>query len=148
MNMAMVKTCGKAGCKALIPLTDAYCAVHANEQRSEYDRLYRNRNAAAFYKSSPWTHMQKYIIRLYHGIDVYAYYNDGAIQQANTVHHIAELGEAWDRRLDESNLIPVSSNSHGRIEAQYKHNKAATQRELRNMLMRFRKEHGIRELPV
>lgn len=36
----------------------------------------------------------------------------GEITVANHVHHICYLSEAWDRRLDFGNLIPISSHYH------------------------------------
>lgn len=36
----------------------------------------------------------------------------GEIAVANHVHHIEFIGEAWEKRLDIDNLIPISSHYH------------------------------------
>ena len=36
----------------------------------------------------------------------------GEVAVANHVHHIEFIGEAWEKRLDIDNLIPISSHYH------------------------------------
>ena len=85
------------------------------------------------------------MIRLYDGMDIYAYYIQHRIETADMVHHIEPLTEAWDRRLDPLNLIPLSNQNHGVIEALYKKDDATkkrTQKELFGLIEAHWKSAG------
>ena len=144
------RICAKAGCNSLIPIKQTYCQAHAgipNQQRRQsnrhYDTTRRNPKATAFYKSVPWVRMQAYIIQKYMGLDVYAYYTTGEILPATTVHHIDPLCKAWDKRLDPSNLIPLTASNHSTIHRLYARAQAATMTTLAHMLARFQAKYGI-----
>lgn len=75
----------------------------------------------------------------YDCIDIYAFYVQKRIMTADMVHHIVPLEDDWSRRLDASNLIPLSNQNHGIIEAMYKDN--AKKREMQRLLFGLKTQH-------
>lgn len=150
--MALKKFCNKQGCKNLIDITERYCADHAHlaaeqeaERQAHYDKKIRHGKDAqltAFYHSPEWRVKQPYIIAKYKGVDVYAYYIMHEIMPATTVHHIKSLRKAWELRLADSNLIPISAQSHAEIEALYRTQEAKTQALLVGLISRWDQEFG------
>lgn len=77
------------------------------------------------------------------GMDIYEYYTTGNIIAAENYHHIEEVIEAWDRRLDVYNVLGLSEANHRRIHIEYNRGEAAKrklQRNFFNMLERFYRE--------
>ena len=101
------------------------CATIAPSRHVEYNRTKRDQRAAAFYVSKPWRVTREMILEVFDYIDIYAYYLNHEIVIAERVHHIVELEDDWERRLDPTNLIPLSLKNHGIISAIYKENDAA-----------------------
>lgn len=65
------------------------------------------------------------------------------VVQADAVHHIEPLREAWDKRLTISNLIPLSGRAHGMIESEYAHgDKHGMQKRLAGLLKRWDRRYG------
>lgn len=95
------------------------CAAVASTRHIEYDRFRRDKKYDAFYKSKEWRHLRAHILMQHAGIDVYLYHHRNRLAAANTVHHIVELSEDWSRRLDPSNLIPLSSSTHAYVHKVY-----------------------------
>ena len=89
----------------------------------EYNIYRRDKQAAAFYISPEWRRLRALILQKYDGLDPYAYAVQHRIMTADIVHHITELDEDWNRRLDPTNLIPLSAGNHGIISALYKREK-------------------------
>lgn len=144
--MALKKLCPR--CNKLIEYWErhcAACAVKVEEQQAQrhkvYDKYVRhskeNRIYAEFYHSKEWEQTRAHVINLYSGIDLYAYYILKKIVPATTVHHIRELKEDWDIRLDLDNLFPVSENNHKRIHALYRKDKAGTQKMLKELMKQW-----------
>ena len=71
-----------------------------------YNRQERSQMSAAFYCSRAWRVMRQRMIDVFDGIDILAYYEDQELVEADRVHHIVELEEDWDLRLDPFNLFP------------------------------------------
>jgi 5-methylcytosine-specific restriction endonuclease McrA len=132
------KFCNYMGCNKIINYSEKYCDEHKNKSTSRhktYDKFRRDKKAADFYHSDEWIKTREFILNRFNYIDIYAYYVEGKILVANTVHHIIELNDDWNKRLDLSNLIPLSDSSHNIIHVAYKTNKVETQKlliELRN----------------
>ena len=149
--MALTKFCNHQGCRRLVELGTRYCTEHEKaaaereaQRQAEYDQDTRRRRDAqftAFYHSREWARKRKYIISIYDGIDVYAYYAKHKVIRATAVHHIDELKEAWSMRLADSNLIPMSDSSHRYMDQLYNKDKAAAQEMLREFLKRWHREH-------
>lgn len=141
----------KCRCGALIPQNMAACKdcqENASRQQSrhmEYNRYRRNKRAAAFYVSAEWRKQRANVIRNFDGVDLYAFYVLHEIRTADMVHHITPLEDDWNRRLDASNLIPLSNHSHGMIEAMYskdEQTKKETQKLLYSLIERHRQATG------
>jgi len=125
-----------------------HCERQFKKERAEYNKHYdkhiRDRQTAAFYKSPEWIRTREYVLRKYKGLDLYAFFIEKKIVYADTVHHIEELKENWNRRLDINNLFPLSSSNHNRIHELYKKDKKGTQKLLFSLLERWHKEYGGR----
>lgn len=130
-------------CGAMIPQNTAVCTACAAGQNSqmsrhmEYNRFRRNKKAAAFYTSDIWRTTRARAIALYDGVDIYAYYTQHKIMTADMVHHIEPLEDNWNRRLDLTNLLPLSNQNHGIIEALYskdEETKRRTQQQLIDLI--------------
>lgn len=110
--------CGKP-----IPQGTAMCEVCQARHGSRhmiYNRQERSKKSAAFYCSRAWRVVRQMMIDLYDGVDIVAFYEDEEVVDADRVHHVVELEEAWELRLDPMNLIPMSNATHTRITAEYK----------------------------
>lgn len=95
--------------------------------------------------SKEWRIARELIISAFDGIDIYAYYINHEIEQGNRVHHIIELEEDWEKRLDLTNLIPLSQKNHGIVTALYNESAATkqqTQRLLRSLVDRHFESRG------
>lgn len=141
----------KCRCGALIPQNMAECeacAKSASGQQSrhmEYNKNKRSKKTADFYISKEWRKTRAAAIRRFDGVDIYAYYVRHEIQTADMVHHITPIEDDWSKRLDMSNLIPLSNHSHGIIEALYskdEQTKKETQKLLRDLIDRHWKAIG------
>lgn len=111
----------------------------------EYNKHRRNKKTAAFYVSSEWRKTRAETIRRFDGVDIYAFYVLHVIQTADMVHHITPIEDDWNRRLDATNLIPLSNHSHGITEALYskdEQTKKATQKMLYDLIERHWKATG------
>lgn len=138
-------------CGATIPqgisMCSACAAVYAGQgsRHMEYNRTRRNKRAAGFYVCSEWRNMRAAVMRLYDGMDIYAYYIQHRIVTADMVHHVVEIGEDWSKRLDIENLLPLSNGNHGIISALYEKDEAtkkATQKQLRELMAFHWKDAG------
>lgn len=154
MNKRTVKQCKRIGCTELTRNKLGYCEEHihiAKEKETRrnkyYDNNVRDKKYTDFYNSGEWDRARIDTLSNYNGIDLYAYYINKEIELANTIHHIIELKEDWDKRLDEDNLFPTSESNHNKIHNLYKKDKNGTQRLLRELMNRYRAEFGLSPLP-
>lgn len=138
-------------CGVLIPQGISLCerctAAYTGQgsRHMEYNRTRRDKKAAAFYVCSDWRKVREAAMRLYDGMDIYAYYIQHRIMTADMVHHVVELEEDWTRRLDITNLLPLSNSSHGIISALYEKDEAtkkATQQMLLGLIASHWKDAG------
>jgi hypothetical protein len=147
--MALKRMCK---CGKFIDYSVKYCDECADKvnqykkQRNSYydktirqgrDKIYHD-----FYQSKEWQITREIVLNKYNGIDVYAYYVEGLIQYANTVHHIEEIKDDWGLRLDLYNLIPLTDSTHKKIHGLYINNKEDTQRLLRELKIKWEEEFG------
>lgn len=144
--VALTKFCNMQGCKRLCNIGERYCLEHQAEmaereaaRQAQYDQTVRHGRDAQytkFYHSGVWEDKRLYIINLYDGLDVYAYYTMHKVIAAVMVHHIVELKDNWALRLADSNLIPMSDASHRIMDRLYKKDKASAQTMLRGLMIR------------
>jgi len=144
MSLKRLCKCGKAidwGMKCC-----EACRKKAEQARKDYHKYYdanvRDEKTAAFYNSTEWVKTREYVLAKYKGLDLYAFFIQKRIVYADTVHHIEELKENWDRRLDINNLFPLSNENHNRIHKLYLKDKKGTQKLLFSLLARWREEYG------
>lgn len=134
------KTCK---CGKIIKYSEQYCDT-CNDSRKDYykhyDNNYRDKKSAAFYNSIEWEKTRRFILGKYKDLDLYAYYIGKELVHADTVHHIEELKDNWDRRLDITNLFPLSSSNHSKIHKMYLKDKQGTQQLLLNILKKWENE--------
>ncbi len=141
----------KCRCGALIPQGIKQCKdCEAGSGRElsrhmEYNLYRRNRKTAEFYLSKEWRRLRAFIISKYDGLDLYALYVQHKIKTADMVHHITEVEEDWNKRLDPMNLFPLSNQNHGIISALYDKDEAtkkATQELLRDIIRKHWEDRG------
>lgn len=112
------------------------------ERNRAYDKFQRNKKSDNFYHSEEWKRAKEYVMSIYMGVDIYAYYEHGRLEYADIVHHIIEVKADWDKRLSISNLIPVSAGSHNEIHKEMKKDAYAVQEKLRLYKAKWKKEFG------
>lgn len=128
-------------CSSCQSIADHWEAEKLKSYNRHYDKYRRSSRAAKFYDSSAWRKTRLHILNKYNGLDLYDYYINKIITQADTVHHIEELRENWSRALDMANLIPISKSNHSKIHRMYNNSKKDTQELLFELLNRWRKEY-------
>lgn len=115
-------------------------------RQAEYNhavRYTRDKKLHDFYNSSEWLHLKQSLINKYHGLCVYSYIVEHKVIKANEYHHIEPIREAWDKRLDADNIIPLSATVHHGVVAQmYKEDKVKAQSYLRELLRQWDKVMG------
>lgn len=138
--MALLRLCSM--CKHKIPY-GTKCTCEINMKKEKY-KLYKHdrtdKKEQKLYSSKEWIGLRNYIRGYYNGLDIWAYYEKNQIIQGNTVHHIIEIKDNWDERLNSNNLILLSDSSHKEIHRLYLKNKIETQKKLFELIKRFRKE--------
>ena len=134
----LLKTC--KGCGKLIPQTLKMCEACEEKQPSRfvtYNNTRRDPRAAEFYVSKEWMTLRPAIINIFDNVDIYALYIKHEVMTCDHVHHIIELEEDWEQRLNPLNLIPLNHSTHSTITALYKQSEAsmkATQTQLRALI--------------
>ena len=140
--MELMKYCR---CGKQIPIKDKCCIgckPYYDTQYAKYNRQYdtSNRVHADFYDCQEWKDLRTLVKQKYKGLDIYDYYTNHTITQAKTAHHIIELKEDYNKRLDIENLIPLSSTNHSKIHKMYFRNKKKTQQLLFELLEKARQD--------
>jgi hypothetical protein len=121
------------------------CEQRQQSRHVIYNHTRRDKRAAEFYVSREWRRMRECIISLFDNIDIYALYINKEVLPCEPVHHIIELDEDWEQRLNPVNLIPLNLSTHSTITALYKQSKAsmkATQTQLRSLIEYHFREAG------
>lgn len=108
----LLKSCR---CGKLIPQSMKMCEECEQRQQSRhmiYNNTRRDERAAEFYVSKEWRAMRERIIEVYDNVDIYALYVEHELLTCNPVHHIIELEDDWEQRLNPFNLIPLNHKTH------------------------------------
>ncbi|WP_394899045.1 hypothetical protein [Clostridium paraputrificum] len=120
--MALKKLCSYSGCNVLVDYGTKYCYKHRTKDKERYKDYRRSRlrdeeekARQEFYNSVEWKNIRDLAIKKCFGIDIVEYYKTGQIIMGYTVHHIVELKDDWNKRLDINNLIYLSQENHLRI---------------------------------
>lgn len=135
-------------CGAIIPQGTEMCPRCEAQHRSRhmvYNKQCRDRQSVHFYVSKEWLRIRSVLLLIYDGVDIWSLFMEKTIKPAEEVHHIEELDEAWDRRLDPYNLIPLSHDTHTKITALYKageESKKRTQKQLLELQKKYFEDRG------
>lgn len=152
LSSVLLKPC--RGCGRLIPQAASMCAECEARQQSRhvvYNNTRRDPQAAEFYISKEWRELRPVIMSVFEYVDIYALYVTHeliTLTDSDPVHHIIELEEDWEQRLNPLNLIPLSLKTHNTITALYKKSNAsmkATQAQLRSLIEYHFREAGGHE---
>ena len=87
--------------------------------KKNYNKFNRDTAFERFRHSKEWLRIRQAVIDRDDGIDQYALRTTGKLIPGTSVHHIIPLADDWSRRLDMSNLILLSEQTHGEIEKIY-----------------------------
>ena len=132
VSSVLLKAC--KGCGRLIPQALTMCEQCEARQQSRhvaYNNTRRDPRAAEFYLSKEWRELRPVIMSVYEYVDIYALYVEHqliTLKDSDPIHHIIELEEDWEQRLNPLNLIPLSLK--------------ATQTQLRSLIDYHFKEAG------
>lgn len=110
-------------CGAMIPQGVTMCKKCEATRISRhmiYNQQRRSKIAAAFYCTRAWRIIRDRMFDVFDGVDIVAFYEQEKVLEVDHVHHIEELEEAWDKRLEPMNLIPLNHATHTRITLEYK----------------------------
>lgn len=137
----MKKPC--PGCKrVLISVSNKYCEscsikydARTKRRHKQYSKGRTDTKEQGFYNSSSWRRIKERVK-----------FKDGGAcllckEFMDRVHHIEELKEAYDKRLDEDNLISLCESCHQKVHKQYKKSqkdKENMQNELKKLIKEFR----------
>lgn len=149
----LLKSCR---CGKLIPQSMKTCKECEQKYQSrhiEYNNTRRDKRAAEFYICKQWRVLRPIIMSAYDNIDIYALYVLNEIKTldaSDPIHHIIELEEDWEQRLNPLNLIPLKQETHNTITALYKQSEAskrATQKKLKSLIdFHFREAGGYEKV--
>lgn len=149
--MPIYKRCSRCGKRIPSGTTCECIKIFQRQQKKERDRDYdknrRNKQRGRFYKTKAWELTRDDSRAKYIGIDIYAYYHEGILVASDMVHHIEPVSEAWEKRLDSDNLIPLTDKNHAYIHKEMKQGREEEiKKELRAYKQRWeRKENSKRE---
>lgn len=124
------------------------CELKYRSNKKESNRIYnsnnRDKETDEFYNSSEWIDKREYILNKYHYRDLWDYFiNNDETKTANTVHHIVEIKDNDDLRLEEYNLFPTSPKNHIKIHKLYRKDRKGTQQKLIEIIKLAHKEFEI-----
>lgn len=149
----LLKSCR---CGRLIPQSLKMCEECEQRQQSRhvtYNNTRRDQRATEFYISKEWRALRPVIMSVYGYVDIYALYvlhQLETLDESDPIHHIVELEEDWEQRLNPFNLIPLKQSTHNTITALYKQSRAsmrATQKQLRSLIeYHFREAGGYKKV--
>ena len=128
-------------CNKVIDASATYCNEcvdkhNKSQSCKSYDDRRKDDKYHAFYQTKEWKITREALLEKYNYIDLYELHINKKIVVANTVHHIVEVREDYDKRLDLSNLFPCSARTHNKIEKVYRRNREETQALLRKLLQK------------
>lgn len=164
--MAIKKLCPKCG-KVLIDKSDKYCdkcqSIVDKADRDRYrdynrNRIENDREYVKFYNSIQWIRLRDSVKARYFGLcipclykamvdNILPIYKGEDTGCCEYVHHIVEVKDCWEDRLNRDNLICVCSSCHKQIHDRYdksKDSKIKCQNELQMMIRWFWGFFGLR----
>lgn len=132
MALRSLKECKVTGCHELTREANGYCKDHQaiafkRTNITKFDK---------FYLCNDWrVKRDKIRARDNHTCIMCLMLDNNPINEAEVVHHIEELMQAWNKRLDSSNLISLCKQCHKIVHDEYKNgNKQEMQQRLKSFL--------------
>lgn len=127
--MPILYKCSWRGCSKIVDV-QGYCKIHeakidnANKQRYKVYKTNRTideeqRKYQRFYNTKDWLRIRDSVISSCLGVDILEYYRTGKVIQGYTSHHIVELSDDYDMRLDIDNLIYLTESNHQAVHREY-----------------------------
>ena len=108
--------CAVSICREYVELPDRYCEKHKGNADKTYNREVRynkdNVRYARFYASSAWRKARR--IKLAQQPLCEECLREGKITAATIVHHMIELKDDWNKRLDADNLESICQDCHNK----------------------------------
>lgn len=149
----LLKKCSHRGCNKIIEDGVKYCDRHKEDDRKKY-REYKARRMKdeeeakrqQFYNSDAWLNLRTHVAARQLSIDILEYYENGKIVEAETYHHIEEITESWDKRLDEYNIFGLTQSNHLRVHKEYDKgyvSRRKMQIYLKNLMQKFYQEFDL-----
>ncbi|WIV10534.1 HNH endonuclease signature motif containing protein [Proteiniborus sp. MB09-C3] len=115
------------------------CSKKVDAQNKKRHKDYRLRRTDVdeqkFYNSKPWKVTRQVVISRDNGLCLLCLYRK-LIRSYYTVHHIEELKENWDKRLDFENLICLCESCHQYVHDVYNKSEES-KREMQELLRRL-----------
>lgn len=136
----MKKICTRCN-RRLVSVSKKYCEVceaKSNNRHKEYKKYRKDIREQSFYSSDPWRLKREKIKDKDNGCCLLCL-NEHKSKSMDTVHHIIELKEDWNKRFEEDNLISLCESCHQVVHNKYKTSeKEQTQNRLKAILRKFR----------
>ena len=95
------------------------CSGYKREVYKQYNNRRTDKKEVAFYNSNEWKVVRVVVKDREYGLCKVCQAKED-ISYVQTVHHIEELKECWDKRLDIENLIGLCESCHQDIHQEYK----------------------------
>lgn len=112
--MSLMHKCAKSGCNKLIDINAKYCKQHANYYPRQYDKLrMRNkftRDYRLFYQSKAWRKLRQ--DKLLNNPLCELCLLKHKYTNATDVHHIDDVFNHWNERLNFDNLQALCKSCH------------------------------------
>lgn len=150
-KMAMYKLCSRCNKRIEYYSKCEDCKMEIEQDKREktrqYDREIRyskeNKKYTDFYHSPAWINLSEVVKKSRHGLDIYAYYVEGKIEEATISHHLREIKkDGWEDRLVKERLIGLSHASHTKIHGMMENDYEGTIATLEGLMRRWDKEFG------
>lgn len=116
--MAMYKLC--AHCRRKVPY-GAICECNdkvIKERYRKYKHYRKDKKEQSFYSSKGWITLRDDMRNRHKGMCVLCY-SEHNIKFLDCVHHIVEIKEDYERRLDADNLICLCNKHHDYVHKKY-----------------------------
>lgn len=127
--MPILKQCSWHGCTKIIEDGVKYCTYHSGKADIENKKRYREysnrrrqdeeqKKYQDFYNSKEWIRLSEYIKRHFYGMCVICWLRS-TVNSGVYTHHIQELGERFDLRLNDTNLVSLCPTCHRKVHKMY-----------------------------
>ncbi len=150
--MALKKFCPRCGkiidashrycdeCQAILDEKKKQRWKNDKERHRKYKANRTDIREQRFYSGKKWQQAKDWAANKYKGMCLYSYYKYNKIVPYDTVHHIVEVKEDWDQRLNIYQIIPLTESVHQMVHKMYEkspEDKAKMQQELRDMIAKW-----------